>query len=213
MANDQGTQALSRKERERLAHRREILEAAERVFARNGYRGATVEQIAQEAEFAVGTLYNFFRSKEELYEEVLASLVEGAVAQFKQRLAGEVDPVAAVEAVIELRVALLDQHKGFARVVFQSPLGEHGDPSLLRLPPRCLAMIEEAQAIFRSILERGIAAGIFVDIGAADLALCIQGILNAFIGQWLVAEPKEPAAERVARLRKNIFGLILRGKN
>jgi len=33
------------------------------VFARNGYRGATVEQIAQEAEFAVGTLYNFFRAR------------------------------------------------------------------------------------------------------------------------------------------------------
>ncbi len=80
MGEEEPTQGLPRKERERLAHRREIIGAAERVFARNGHRGSTVEQIAQEAEFAVGTLYNFFKSKEELYEEVLASLVEQAVA-------------------------------------------------------------------------------------------------------------------------------------
>ncbi|HUT32916.1 MAG TPA: TetR/AcrR family transcriptional regulator [Planctomycetota bacterium] len=212
MGGEEPTQGLPRKERERLAHRREIAEAAERVFARNGYRGSTVEQIAQEAEFAVGTLYNFFQSKEELYEEVLASLIEQALALFGERVLGEEDPVKAVEAVIELRVALLDEHKGFARVVFQTPLAEHGDASLA-LPPRALALIGEAQTAFTQVLERGIAAGVFVDIGAADLAACLQGILNAFVAQWLIHEPQEPLAERVARLRKTILSLILRKKS
>lgn len=212
MGNDEAAQALSRKERERLAHRREILEAAERVFARNGYRGSTVEQIAQEAEFAVGTLYNFFKSKEELYEEVLASLIEEALALFGKRVASQADPVAAVVALIELRLAFLDEHKGFARVVFQTPLGEHGDASLA-LPPRCLALIEEARAAFTRLLERGIASGVFVEVGAADLAVCLDGILNAFIAQWLLHEPQESVAERVARLRETILGLILRTKS
>jgi len=212
MGVEEATQGLSRKERERLAHRREIIGAAERVFARNGYHGSTVEQIAQEAEFAVGTLYNFFKSKEELYEEVLASLVESALALFRERVVGEADPVAAVVALIELRLAFLDEHKGFARVVFQTPMAEHGDASLA-LPPRCLALIEEAQAAFTRVLERGIAAGVFVDVGAADLAVCLDGILNAFIAQWLLHEPQEPLAERVARLRRIILGLILRGQS
>ncbi|MBM4040959.1 MAG: TetR family transcriptional regulator [Planctomycetes bacterium] len=212
MGTDAATQGLPRKERERLAHRREILEAAERVFARNGYRGSTVEQIAQEAEFAVGTLYNFFKSKEELYEEVLASLVEQALAAFRERVLGEADPVSAVGALIELRIALLDEHKGFARVVFQTPMAEHGD-ALLALPPRCLALIEEAQAAFTQVLQRGIAAGVFVDMAAGDLVVCLQGILNAFVAQWLLREPQEPLAERVARLRGIVLGLILRKKD
>jgi AcrR family transcriptional regulator len=212
MGNDEGAQVLSRKERERLAHRREIVEAAERVFARNGYHGSTVEQIAQEAEFGVGTLYNFFRGKDELYEEVLASLIEQALARLRERVLGEADPVRAVEALIELRVALLDEHKGFARVVFQTPMAEHGDASLA-LPRRCLTLIEEAQAVFTEVLERGIAAGVFVNIGAADLAVCLQGILNAFIAQWLLHEPQEPVAERVARLREIILSLILRNRH
>ncbi len=212
MGTDEPTQGLSRKERERLAHRREILEAAERVFARNGYRGSTVEQIAQEAEFAVGTLYNFFKSKEELYEEVLASLVEQALALFRERVLGEADPVRAVEALVELRLAMLDEHKGFARVVFQTPMAEHGDASLA-LPPRCLALIEEAQAAFTRVLERGIAAGVFVDVGAADLGVCLDGILNAFVAQWLIHEPQAPVAEHVARLRGTILSLILRKRD
>ncbi len=212
MGNDEVAQGLSRKERERLAHRREILGAAERVFARNGYRGATVEQIAQEAEFAVGTLYNFFKGKDELYEEVLASLIEDALALFGARVASEADPVAAVVALIELRVAFLDEHRGFARAVFDTPLAEHSDPSLA-LSPRSLALIEEARATFTRILERGVAAGIFVDLAAADIAVCLDGILNAFTGQWLRCEPKEPLAERVGALRKIILRLILRNRN
>ena len=212
MGGEEPTQGLSRKERERLAHRREILEAAERVFARNGYRGSTVEQIAQEAEFAVGTLYNFFKSKEELYEEVLASLIEQALALLRERVLSEADPVKAVEALVELRVAILDEHKGFARVVFQTPLAEHGDASLA-LPARCLSLIGEAQAAFTQVLERGIAAGVLVDIGAADLGVCLQGILNAFVAQWLIHEPQESQAERVARLRGIVLSLILRKKN
>ena len=62
---------MTRKERERERHRREMLEAAERVFVRKGYHDATVEEIAQEAEFAVGTLYNFFKGKDDLYARVV----------------------------------------------------------------------------------------------------------------------------------------------
>jgi AcrR family transcriptional regulator len=48
----------SRRERERLARRREILEAARKVFAARGYEGSTLDEVAREAEFAKGTLYS-----------------------------------------------------------------------------------------------------------------------------------------------------------
>lgn len=213
MGSEEATQTLSRKERERLAHRQEILAAAERVFARNGYRGATVEQIAQEAEFAVGTLYNYFpKGKEELYEEVLAGLVETSLAVFRERVLSQPDPVAAIEALIELRVRILDEHKGFARVVFQTPLAEQGDASLA-LPQRCLALIQQAKEAFIQVLERGIAAGMLVDIGAADLDLCLQGILNAYIARWLIHEPQEPVAQRVEDLKRTVLRLLMQQKN
>jgi AcrR family transcriptional regulator len=63
---------LSRKERERQFKRREIVDAARVVFAQRGFANATLDEIAEKAEFGKGTLYNYFSSKEELFETVLA---------------------------------------------------------------------------------------------------------------------------------------------
>lgn len=51
---------LGRKERERLMRREAILEAAIAVFAEKGYRTATLDEVAERAEFGKGTLYNYF---------------------------------------------------------------------------------------------------------------------------------------------------------
>ena len=57
----------SRKERETELRQKIILEAAENLFLSEGYDGTTMDQIAEESEFSKGTLYNYFKSKEELY--------------------------------------------------------------------------------------------------------------------------------------------------
>jgi len=140
---------------------------------------------------------------------VIASLIEQALARLRERVLSEADPVRAVEALVELRVAILDEHKGFTRVVFQTPMAEHGDASLA-LPRAAWRPSRRRRRRSRGVLERGIAAGVFVDVGATNLAVSLQGILNAFIAQWLREEPHEAPAERVAKLRATVLGLILR---
>lgn len=77
----QAEEKLSRRERERLARRQAMLEAARAVFAEKGYTHATLEEIAQRAEFGKGTLYNYFEGGkeailfaifDELYDEMVA---------------------------------------------------------------------------------------------------------------------------------------------
>ena len=60
-----------RREKERLWHRRLILEAAEELFSSRGYHATSVRQIAQKAEFSVGFLYNMFENKEDLYHRLV----------------------------------------------------------------------------------------------------------------------------------------------
>src|SRR5215471_8133084 len=62
-------------EQERIDRRREqILAAASRVFARQGFHRSTVRQVAQEAGIADGTIYLYFRSKQDLLLALLAEL-------------------------------------------------------------------------------------------------------------------------------------------
>ncbi len=71
-----------RRERERDARRRLILDTAMLVFAERGFFSATVEEIAARAELAVGTLYRYFQSKEEIY----VSLLFEAMEMFRQKI-------------------------------------------------------------------------------------------------------------------------------
>ncbi len=61
----------SRKEREKEARRTLILDAAARVFSQRSYHAATIDEIAAEAELAKGTLYNYFKDKQSIFEELL----------------------------------------------------------------------------------------------------------------------------------------------
>jgi len=56
-----------RKEREKLQRRKEIIQAAQRVFFSSGFDQCTMDDIAEAAELSKGTLYLYFRSKEELH--------------------------------------------------------------------------------------------------------------------------------------------------
>ncbi len=67
---------LSRKEREHQFRMNLVLDAAEEVFAETSFAKASVEDIAERAEISVGTLYNLFRSKEDVYRAVVSRAQE-----------------------------------------------------------------------------------------------------------------------------------------
>jgi len=58
---------ISRKQRETNVRKQNIIEAAEKLFLANGYEDTTMSQIGNESEFSKGTLYNYFKSKDDLY--------------------------------------------------------------------------------------------------------------------------------------------------
>jgi TetR/AcrR family transcriptional regulator, repressor of fatR-cypB operon len=72
---------LSRRDRERQARRQAILDAALAVFAEKGYEGATLDEVAERAEFGKGTLYNYFPGgKEAILFALLDDVYDGLVA-------------------------------------------------------------------------------------------------------------------------------------
>jgi len=62
---------LPRREREKLRQRQEMLAAALELFSQKGYHNVSMQEIAEKAEFAIGTLYKFFQNKEDLYKTIL----------------------------------------------------------------------------------------------------------------------------------------------
>lgn len=76
--------SLTRREREKLAHRQEIMDAAMRVFSQKGFFNATIDEIAQEAEFSKGALYLYFSSKEDLLFSIIKDKLQPVGDKMKE---------------------------------------------------------------------------------------------------------------------------------
>ncbi len=74
MSSLKGTRVLSRRQREKNARQRDILAAARHLFNLKGYYNTTLEEIAQQAEFGKGTIYNYFPSKQALFFGIIDQL-------------------------------------------------------------------------------------------------------------------------------------------
>ncbi len=84
-------EGLSRREREKLMRKKEMLAAARKIFARKGYGETTLDDVAELAEFGKGTLYNYFPNKEALFASVLEEVMLGFRNIVEESLGRELD--------------------------------------------------------------------------------------------------------------------------
>jgi AcrR family transcriptional regulator len=92
---------------EPTATRDALLDAAERLFARQGFASTTIKQIGGEAGVNSALLYYYFSDKEALYRAVLERLIGGLAAEGLRRVHGIDDPPAAIRALVEGQVEML----------------------------------------------------------------------------------------------------------
>ncbi len=106
-----------RKEREREARREAILDAAARVFSRKSFYEATLEEIATEAELAKGTLYNYYKDKQDIF----ASLMARGQREFQEHMDEEITRGGALQDLLrrlfEVSLQSMMDHKYMFRMV------------------------------------------------------------------------------------------------
>jgi TetR/AcrR family transcriptional regulator, repressor of fatR-cypB operon len=90
--NDKEPAVLTRKDREKIVRQQEILHAARELFSQKGFHETTLEQVAHYAQFGKGTIYNYFRSKEELLYAIIDQLVEEMMALAQSSTESEAIP-------------------------------------------------------------------------------------------------------------------------
>ena len=98
-----------------------ILRAAIRTFARNGFFGAQVADVARAAGVAAGTVYLYFRSKDDLLVSIFERTMSEAIAEGRAALAGIADPLERLRRIARLHLDRLGRDRDLA-VVFQVEL-------------------------------------------------------------------------------------------
>lgn len=104
---------------DREAKRQAILAAAIAVFAEKGYHSTKMADIARKAEMGKGTLYEYFRTKEELPKSIFGLMIQAFDQQISQLEQAHLDPVDAIMAGIQLCFQDLDEFAYVTPLVFE----------------------------------------------------------------------------------------------
>jgi AcrR family transcriptional regulator len=170
-----------RRDEARALFRNAILEAAEAVFAERGFHGARIQDIAERARIAVGTVYNHFEQKDDVLSALLEERIEGVVAQIRAR-AG--DPKGFHDRLLARVTRLfqyVEQHRAFLAIASEQGLFAGAAAPGARATPRNAQHVEAFRAELRAIVEEGTASGDLEGLRADDLAGFLGGTMRAFI--------------------------------
>ena len=189
-------QRSQRKQREYEARRGEILLAAERLFSKNGFFKTSMAEIAESVQFAMGTVYRFFKSKEEIYISLVEGKVEELLSLLKEATRSRSSAPEKLRAVIRVKLVFADQNRDFFRIYVSEWSGfewtiksAFGD----RVWKKYLAQID----LVANLIKEGIKAGEFRSVNPKDTSLALHGMLNSTIYVWILqAGPKESLVEK-----------------
>jgi AcrR family transcriptional regulator len=184
--------------------RKQILDAAVRVFARGGYHGSRVGDIAEEAGVAHGLLYHYFSSKEQVLQTI-----------FRENWGELLERFRAVETADEPAAEKLG---GIAKILLRT---WRNDPDLVTVMVREVARsaqlqgqvdeVREAFAIVQRVIEQGQADGSFRrDIDARLASWVVYGGLEEVLTGWVLGQLPDDVDE-VARAERTAIELALSG--
>src|SRR6266404_7504843 len=179
------------------ANKREaILRAATRVFARNGYFNSKVADIARADDVADGTVYLYFKSKEEILHSIFDQNMAEAIAAGRELIAKVRDPREKLRRIAMLQLERLGGDRYLA-VVFQVEL--RGSTKFMR--EFSAAGFAEYLGLLRKTFEDGQRSGVFrKELNAKVAAKIFFGALDEMATNWIISKRSyklEPMAEVV----------------
>jgi TetR/AcrR family transcriptional regulator len=199
------TEKISRKEREYLAHREEILSAAEKVFAAKGFFPTTMSDIAREAEFGTGTLYKYFKSKEELYFTLIDEKVEEINRLVKSELSQKTSAIERIRKVLGLQLEFIERNRDF----FMIYISERNrfewtvkDDLGKGIHEKMVTYIDTLAEVMR----QGVKEGEFKSINPIDLAHALVGIVNSFVFERLISREDYPLISKLDTVLEIFLG-------
>ena len=180
-----------------------ILRAAIRVFAHNGYFNSKVADIAREAGVADGTVYLYFKSKEEILHSIFNRGMEEAIADGRKQLKGISDAREKLRRIALLHLERLGADRDLA-VVFQVEL--RGSTKFME--EFSAAGFAEYLSLIRSTIEEGQRAGLFrPQLNAKLLAKILFGALDEMATNWILSKRRY----KLAPMADQVLDIFLNG--
>ena len=172
--------------RDREDRRDTLLRAAIDTFAARGYFNAQVADVARAAGVAAGTVYLYFRSKDDLLVSIFEKTMTDAIAAGRQGIAALPDAPAQLRAIARMHLDRLGRDRALA-VVFQVELRQ----STKFMERFSTTQLREYLGVIRDVIAEGQASGhLRADVNATFAAKLFFGMLDEMATNWILSKRK-----------------------
>jgi len=178
-----------------------IIEGAIKVFARKGFYNAKVSEIAREANVADGTIYLYFKNKDDILISLFEEKVDLIIHRMEEELAKVDDPLAKIRTFVEHHLKLVKENKHLAEVI-QIELRQSSKFMRRYLPVKFLEYLD----LIGKIIEEGKGAGVIrEDVIPAIAKRAIFGALDEMSLYWVLAKKHKYSLEQSIEQMSNMF--------
>lgn len=196
--------------------REKILDVAEQLFARRGYSGIGLRELADGVGLGKSSLFHHFQSKDQLYAELLGRVLGRLHDRLRRALAVPQAPADKLVRWVETLVDALAEHPASARLLVRElvedkPLGTEPLPEA----DRAEAVLAEILSGIRQLLEEGVEQGVFRPV---SIAHSVQTLIGATVyhfasgefGDGLLGQPLF-SAEAVGTRKRELVATLQQG--
>jgi AcrR family transcriptional regulator len=183
-----------KREQTKAANRSAILDAAREVFGEMGFEAATVRDIIRRTGLSVGAFYNYYRSKEEVFE----ALADDGARRFRPILQAQSAKATDLESYVRAAVTAYFDFIASEQEAWQSAASQLEPLPHARNTPELLAVFEEVRTAFAAIMDRDVATGVDLDFLTASAIAVAREVGDRMMARRPVDVPG--AADFVVRL-------------
>ncbi len=203
-------QKLPRREREKLAQRREMMAAALELFSERGFRNVSMQEIAEKSEFAIGTLYKFFRNKEDLYRALILEQSSRFHEAVTKAIEGPEEEIEKLRNFVKAKGEVFRANVAMIRLYFSETQGARVNV-MAGFDSEVRERYRRFLRSFASVFESGMKRERFRRIADPyHLAVALESFTNAFLFLWLEEPERHPYPDDPDTILNILFkGLLL----
>ncbi len=185
-----------RKEREFHVRRAEILEQAEKIFSVKGYHNVTMAEIADASGFSTGSLYQFFKGKENLYTSMINEKFDLMFSEIRNATEKAENVMDKIVMLVDAQLQFMDKNADFCRL-FARGESTALSKAMTSLREKLLEGYLKHINFIENLLKEGIEKGLIRNLPVNDMAQSLFYLIRASSIEWMLALNNElPSAKK-----------------
>ena len=196
---------ITRKPKDQISKRMRILQAAIEIFAIKGYSIATIADIAKKADVASGTVYLYFRNKDDLLIQCMHEMMDSKLKEIQAKIAPEKSAMERLYQFFVHHIDLFTQDPNYARLMV---VEVRQSEEFYKLYPTYNPLNQYLDYV-RELVQSAIDEGSIRDVNATAMAYMIIGAMDLVLTQWLIGDN----AIDLKQITDNIRNILQAGTN